>query len=81
MVDPELRDGRDENEDAEKELFGRLFLLTRENQSSQTNHESEQKNGANDPPRLKSLKKITLLDGAAAFSAIQSLSYKSPTSK
>jgi hypothetical protein len=34
MVDPELGDGRDENEDAEKELFGRLFLLPRENQPS-----------------------------------------------
>jgi hypothetical protein len=62
MVDPELRNSRGKNEQAEQELFGGFILLARENQGGEAEDESGEQNGTNRPAILKGSEKIALFD-------------------
>ena len=81
VVDPQLHDRRHEDEQAQEKFFRRLVLLAVKDQNRKAADESRQEDRPDRPAGLEGFGKLVLLDGPAAFPAVQPLSDKPPFSQ
>ena len=81
MVDPQLRNGRHEDQQAEQKFLGRFFLDARENQPSQSGNERGKDNRPHRPTLFQRFKKLAFLDRAASLAAIAALANQAPALK
>ena len=81
VVDPQLRHGGDENQEAQEEFLRRFLLDAGENQGGQAHDKRGEDDRAHRPARFQRFEKLAFLNCAATLATIAALIDQAPALK